>query len=300
MPELGRLLTAMLTPFAADGSVDYDATKRLALALLDSGSEGLVVAGTTGEAPTLTHDEKLRLFAEVKSAVGERGAVIAGTGTNNTAESIELTREAERTGVGAVLLTAPYYNKPTQEGLYRHFTAIAASTQLPCILYNIPGRTCVNMTADTQIRLSQVDNIAGVKEASGDFEQIGRIIKESKDYRVWSGNDEDTLPILKIGGYGVISVISHLVGRQVRSMIEDQLAGRTKEAEQTHERLAPLIEALFVVSNPIPVKYALAQLGVAVGGLRLPMCEPDEATAARIMAEVRRHTIDLPVAVSQL
>jgi len=298
MPEIGRLLTAMVTPFAHDGSVDYAAAQRLALALLDSGSDGLVVAGTTGESPTLSHDEKLRLFTEVKSAVGARGAVIAGTGTNNTAESIELTREAERIGVDAVLLTCPYYNKPPQEGLVRHFTAIAESTSLPCIFYNIPGRTCVNMTAETQVRLAAVDNIVGVKEASGDFVQIAKIIEGAGErFRVWSGADEDTLPILAAGGYGVISVTSHLVGRQLKQMIEDAVAGRAKDAARTHRALLPLIDALFVVANPIPLKYALAQLGVPVGGLRLPLCEPDAATAERIMTEVRRHRIDLPVAV---
>jgi 4-hydroxy-tetrahydrodipicolinate synthase len=295
---IGRLLTAMVTPFAADGSVNYDAAKRLALALLDSGSDGVLLAGTTGESPTLTHDEKLRLFAEVKSAVGERGAVIAGTGTYNTAESVELTRETERTGVDAVLAVTPYYNKPPQEGLVRHFQAIAEATSLPVIMYNIKGRTGVNMTAETTVRLSQTENIAGVKEASGDFEQIGRVISESRrGFRVWSGADEDTLTVLELGGYGTISVTSHLVGRQVKSMIDDAVAGRLEEAHATHERLLPLIEALFCVSNPIPVKYALEQLGFPVGGWRLPLCEPDEASAKRIMAEVGRHQIDLPVAV---
>jgi 4-hydroxy-tetrahydrodipicolinate synthase len=298
MTEIGRLLTAMVTPFAAGGSVNYDAAKRLALALLDSGSDGVLIAGTTGESPTLTHDEKLRLFAEVKSAVGDRGAVIAGTGTYNTAESVELTRETERTGVDGVLAVTPYYNKPPQEGLFRHFAAIAEATALPLIMYNIKGRTGVNMTAETTVRLSQIENIAGVKEASGDFEQIGRVISESRrGFRVWSGADEDTLTVLELGGYGVISVISHLVGRQLKSMIDDVVAGRLEEAHQTHERLLPLIEALFCVSNPIPVKYALGQLGFPAGGLRLPLCEPDAASAERIMAEVRRHQIDLPVAV---
>jgi 4-hydroxy-tetrahydrodipicolinate synthase len=298
MTEIGRLLTAMVTPFAADGSVNYDAAKRLALALLDSGSDGVLIAGTTGESPTLTHDEKLRLFAEVKSAVGDRGAVVAGTGTYNTAESVELTRETERTGVDAVLAVTPYYNKPPQEGLFRHFQAIAGATSLPLIMYNIKGRTGVNMTAETTVRLSQIENIAGVKEASNDYEQIGTVIHEARPgFRVWSGADEDTLTVLELGGYGVISVISHLVGRRLKSMIDDAVAGRLEEAHQTHERLLPLIDALFCVSNPIPVKYALGQLGFPAGGLRLPLCEPDEASAERIMAEVRRHQIDLPVAV---
>ena len=298
MPEIGRLLTAMVTPFAPDGSVDYEAAQRLAFALLDSGSDGLVVAGTTGESPTLTHEEKLRLYAEVKSAVGERGAIIAGTGTNSTAASIELTREAEQTGVDGVLLVVPYYNKPTQEGLARHFEAIAAATKLPCIPYNVPSRTSGNMTAETTVRLSQIDNIVGIKEASNDLEQNRRIIEGAAEgFRVWSGSDEDTLPILELGGYGAVSVISHLVGRQVRGMIDDSTAGRAEEATSTHERLLSLIDALFIVANPIPVKYALGQLGCSVGGLRLPLCEPDATTGERIMAEVRRHQIDLPVAV---
>jgi len=298
MPEFGRLLTAMVTPFAADGSLDYDAAKQLALALIDSGSDGLVVAGTTGEAPTLTHDEKLRLVAEVKAAVGGRGTVIAGTGTNNTAESVELTREAARTGVDGVLAVTPYYNKPPQEGLFRHFQAIAEATSLPLILYNLPGRTCINMTDETTIRLSQIENIAGIKESSGDLGQIARIVEGVRDgFRVWSGADEDTLPMLAAGCYGVISVASHLVGRQLRAMIEDHVGGKTDAAARAHRRLLPLIDVLFCVTNPIPLKYALRQLGVPVGEPRLPLCEPDEATGARIMAEVRRHQIDLPVAV---
>ena len=298
MPEFGRLLTAMVTPFAPDGAVDYGAAQRLALALLDSGSEGVVVAATTGESPTLSHEEKLRLFAEVKAAVGDRGAVIGYTGTNNTAESVELTREAGRTGVDGVMLVTPYYNKPTQEGLQGHLQAVASATRLPCILYNVPGRTGVNMTAETTVRLSAVENIVGIKEASGDLEQTARIVEDATEgFRVWSGSDEDTLPILGVGGYGVISVVSHLVGRQLGSMIEDFLAGRVDEAARTHRRLLPLVQAIFLVTNPIPLKYALRQLGFAVGGVRLPLCDPDETIAERIMAEVRRHRIDLPVAV---
>ncbi len=298
MPEIGRLLTAMVTPFAEDGSVDYDAARRLALALLDSGSDGVVVAGTTGESPTLTHEEKLRLFAEVKSAVGGRGAVIGGTGTFSTAETVALNREAEATGIDGVLMVTPYYNKPTQEGLERHFRAAAEATRLPCILYNLPGRTGLNMTAETTVRLSEMENIVGIKEGSGDLTQIARIIEGARaGFRVWSGADEDTLPILSVGGYGAVSVISHLVGAQVQEMIEAHLSGRVEEAARIHRRHLPLIKALFAVTNPIPVKYALRQLGFPVGGLRLPLCDPDEETAGRIMAEVRRHQIDLAVAV---
>ena len=179
MKKLGRLLTAMVTPFNEDGAVDYEQTKRLALALLNSGSEGLVVVGTTGESPTLIRDEELRLFTEVKSAVGERGAVIAGTGSNSTAEALGVTKEAERIGVDACLLVVPYYNKPTQEGLYQHFKTIAQSTSLPCILYNVPSRTVVSLSADTVIKLSQINNIIGIKEASSNLGEISKIISST-------------------------------------------------------------------------------------------------------------------------
>jgi len=298
MTELGRLLTAMVTPFDESGEVDYEGAQRLALALLESGSDGLVVAGTTGESPTLTHDEKLRLYAAVKEAVGGRGAVVAGTGNNSTQMTVDLTREASRTGVDGILAVVPYYNRPPQEGQFRHFEAVAAATELPVILYNVPSRTGVNMTDETANRLSRIDNIVGTKEASGDLEQIRRIIEGAKDgFRVWSGADEDTCAIVAAGGYGAIGVITHLVGRQVADMIEYAAAGRMAEAEAIHERHVPLIRALFSVSSPIPLKYAMNQLGFRVGSLRLPLCEPDDEAAERIMAEVRRHTIDLAVAV---
>jgi len=223
MKELGRLLTAMVTPFNEGGAVDYEQGKKLALALLESGSDGVVVVGTTGESPTLIRAEELRLFREVKSAVGDRGAVIAGTGSNSTAEALETTKEAEKIGVDACLLVVPYYNKPTQEGLYEHYKTVAQSTSLPCILYNVPSRTVVNLSADTTIKLSRIDNIIGVKEASGNFEQISRIISNTDDdFFVWSGNDSDTLPMLALGGYGVISVASHLVGNQISNFHSDR------------------------------------------------------------------------------
>ena len=297
MAEIGRLMTAMVTPFDDSGAVDYKQAQQLALALLRSGSDGVVVAGTTGEVPTLSHDEKLGLFKAVKQAVADAGVVIAGSGNYNTAESEKLGREAEDAGVDGLLLTVPYYNKPTQEGLFRHFEALAKGTRLPCIMYNIPGRTAVNMTAETTARLSRIPNIVGIKEASGDLVQIGQIMNLSRDgFRVWSGNDSDTLPILSIGAYGVICVVSHLVGLQMRQIIDEFLFGKVDSAAAIHRRLLPLMTTLMTAaSNPIPIKFALRQLGCKVGGLRLPLVDPDEAAGARIMDEVRRHRIDLVV-----
>ena len=295
MKDPGRLLTAMVTPFDDKGEVDYQQARKLALALLDSGSEGLVVVGTTGESPTLNREEELRLFAEVKSAVGDRGAVIAGTGSNNTVEAIVATKGAEKAGVDGCLLVVPYYNKPTQEGLYQHFKAIAESTSLPCIPYNVPSRTVTSLSVETTIRLSQIDNIIGVKEASGNLENIARIISGTRNFRVWSGNDTDTLLILAVGGYGIISVASHLVGKQINEMIYSFLNGQTDKAAEIHRRLLPLVNALFVVSNPIPVKYAVNHAGFNVGKPRLPLIEPDEKTAALIRDTMKDYRIDLPV-----
>lgn len=296
MKTIGRLITAMVTPFNEAGEVDYKQAKKLALALLDSGSEGILVSGTTGESPTLTHEEELRLYSEIKTAIGKRGTVVAGTGSNNTAEALEATKGAERIGVDACLLVVPYYNKPTQDGLYQHFKAIAQSTKLPCILYNVPSRTVVSLSADTVIKLSQIDNIIGIKEASGNLDAISKIISQTrKDFLVWSGNDGDTLPILALGGYGVISVISHLVGNQIREMIDNFINGRTGEAADIHRRLMPLINAMFIVSNPIPVKYALNHVGFNVGKPRLPLTEPDEKSAATIRDTLKNYRIDLKV-----
>ncbi len=296
MEKVGRLITAMATPFNQEGAVNYEQAKRLALALLNSGSDGLVISGTTGESPTLTREEKLRLFSEVKSAAGNRGTVIAGTGSNSTSQSLELTREAEKTGVDACLLVVPYYNKPTQEGLYQHFKAIANGTSLPCILYNVPSRTVTSLSADTTIRLSQIDNIIGVKEASSNLGQIARIIDNTRNgFLVWSGNDSDTLPIMALGGYGLISVASHLVGNQLKEMINAMANGRTGQAAKIHHHLLPLIDALFVISNPVPVKYALNHIGFDVGKPRLPLTEPDEKTASLIRETLKGYQTDLPL-----
>ncbi len=294
MKDIGRLITAMVTPFKDDGSVDYEQAKRLALALLKSGSDGLLVVGTTGESPTLLRDEELRLFSEIKSAVGEQGSVIAGTGSNSTAEAIETTKAAEQIGVDACLLVVPYYNKPTQDNLYRHFKAIAESTNLPCILYNVPSRTVVSLAGDAVIRLSKIENIIGVKEASGNLGEIAKIIENTDDdFFVWSGNDTDTLPIMALGGYGVISVASNIVGIQIRQMIDSFLIGETGKAATIHRHLMPLINALFVIANPIPVKYAMNHIGFKVGNPRPPLYEPDEKTASLIRETLQNYSIDL-------
>jgi 4-hydroxy-tetrahydrodipicolinate synthase len=299
MKELGRLITAMVTPFDVEGRVDYTQAKRLAVALVESGSEGLVVTGSTGEAPTLTHSEKVQLWREVKEAVGDRAAIIAGAGTYNTRESIELAQEAKHSNVDALLLVVPYYNNPTQEGLYQHFKAIAESTPLPCIPYNVPTRTVVNMTADTTVRLSAVPNIVGIKEASSDFDQIARIIEETGDaFRVWSGNDKDTLGVLGLGGYGVVSVTAHLIGLQVKQLIDLALKGESKSAAQEHRRQLAISKGLFVVSNPIPVKYCLNRAGFNVGGTRLPLTEPDSNTIAFLDELLAKYQVDLPLTIA--
>lgn len=292
--KLGRVLTAMVTPFDESGNVDYEQAKALALALLASGSDGLVISGTTGESPTLSPDEKLQLISEVKSAVGDRGVVIAGTGGNNTAESVKLTKEASKVGADAILSVVPYYNKPTQEGLFQHFSAIAESTDLPCILYNVPGRTAVNLSADTTIKLSEISNIVGIKEASGNLEQMARIIGGTREgFLLYSGEDSDTLPILALGGQGVISVASHLIGRQIGDMIELFSKGEKQAAAGAHRRLLPLMRTLFIVSNPSPIKYALGLVGYPVGKPRLPLVEPDEGSKVQIEAIVGNYNIDL-------
>ncbi len=296
MTEIGRLITAMVTPFDEQGQVDYEQAKRLAKAMLDSGSDGVILSGTTGESPTLSTDEKLRLYAEVKGAVGDSGAIIAGTGNYSTAESIELSMQAEREGVDGLLLVVPYYNKPPQEGLYQHFKAIAGKVDLPCIVYNVTSRTSLNMTHETTIRLSEIDNIVGVKEAGSDMDQITRIIDGAKPgFLVWSGNDNETYYIMATGGYGVVSVASHLVGSQIKQMMGFLLEGDVEKAAAEHRRLLPLFKVLFVVSNPIPVKYALNQVGFNVGNPRLPLVPPDPKSAAQIEEVLQRYDIDVPV-----
>jgi 4-hydroxy-tetrahydrodipicolinate synthase len=296
MKTLGRLLTAMVTPFDDKGAVDYEQAKKLALALLDSGSDGVVVAATTGEAPTLSWEEELQLFKEIKAAVGDKGTVVAYTGSNSTSEAVENTEKAEKIGVDACLSVVPYYNKPNQEGIYQHFKAIADSTSLPIIMYNIPGRVIVNMSFETIARLSQLKNIVGVKEANGDMTHVAQTISHAnKDFRIWSGNDNDTFHIMALGGYGVIGVTTHLAGKQYKKMLELILADKIQEAAAIHRKLVPLVNALFSAPSPAPVKYALNHIGFNVGKPRLPLMPPTEKEAEKIIAELKKHTIDLKV-----
>ncbi|MCS6831795.1 MAG: 4-hydroxy-tetrahydrodipicolinate synthase [Armatimonadota bacterium] len=273
----GPVVTAMVTPFNENMEVNYDAAQALAELLVQTGSTGLVVSGTTGESPTLSHEEKVTLFRKVKEAVGKRAAVLAGTSTYDTAESVHLSQEAERAGVDGLLLVAPYYNRPSQEGLYQHFKTIAHAVDLPVMIYNIPGRTGVNVETATLLRLAEINNIVAVKEASGNLNQMSEICAGAPDgFLVYSGDDSLTLPLLAVGGVGVVSVASHVVGRDIRRMCEAFFAGLVQEATKLHHRMFPLFKALFCTTNPVPVKAALNMMGANVGGVRLPLVEANE------------------------
>ena len=273
----------MVTPFKADGSVDYKRAAELAKYLADNGSDGIVVHGTTGESPTLTHEEEYEMYKTVKKAVGGRVKIIAGTGSNSTAETLEATQHAEKIGVDGAMVVVPYYNKPSQEGMYQHYKAVAQSTKLPIIIYNIQGRTGVNMTADTVARLSKINNIVGIKEASGILEQTSEIRQKTpKEFVIYSGDDDRTLEIMKRGGYGVISVASHIAGKEIKRMCELFNAGKVDEAEKLNQRLSPLFKVLFITTNPTPVKAALNMIGQPVGGLRLPLIEANASEKEQI------------------
>jgi len=270
----GRVLTAMVTPFNNDKSINWQQVKDLAEYLVDNGSDGLVVCGTTGESPTLTHDEKLKLFQVVLETVGDRAKVIAGTGSNNTRASIQLSQEAENLGVHGVMLVVPYYNKPPQEALYRHFRDIAGQVDLPVMLYNVPSRTGSNLLPDTVARLALLENIVALKEAAGNMDQVSILkTKLPGDFAVYGGDDSLTLPMLSLGCRGVVSVASHLVGRELQEMITAFTAGDVFKADSIHRRLFPLFKALFITTNPVPVKAALNFKGMQVGGPRPPLIE---------------------------
>lgn len=283
MRNFGRILTAMVTPFNDDFSVNYEQAARLAKYLVENGSDGLVVAGSTGEAATLDKDEKLKLFETVLEAVGDKASIIAGTGSNDTRASIKMTQEAEKIGVHGAMLVGPYYNKPPQEGFYQHFKAIADATELPLIVYNVPGRTASNILPGTIQRLAQIDNIVAVKEASGNLEQVSEIIRSTPDnFTVYSGDDSLTLPILALGGAGIISVAAHIVGKRMQEMIASFEAGNLAEAQSIHQELLPFFKVMFITTNPIPVKTAVNLIGQNAGPLRLPLVAPSDSELLKI------------------
>ncbi|MFA1821232.1 4-hydroxy-tetrahydrodipicolinate synthase [Virgibacillus oceani] len=270
--NFGRMLTAMVTPFKQNGEVDYEQTTILIEHLLQNFSDGLVIAGTTGESPTLTFEEKMNLFKHVVKVVDKRVPVIAGTGSNNTNASIRLTEEAEICGVDAIMLVTPYYNKPSQEGMYEHFKEIANKTSLPVMLYNIPGRSAVKMNADTIIQLSEIDNIVSVKEATGDLDQAAVIIENTKDdFSVYSGEDSLTLPMMSLGADGAVSVASHIIGNEMHQMAELFYNGEIDKAGSLHRKLLPVMNELFSSPSPAPVKTALKIKGLDSGIVRLPL-----------------------------
>ena len=282
-PVFGRLITAMVTPFDEKLAVDYGKAAYLATRLVETGSDGVVVCGTTGESPTLTREEKVNLFRTVAEAIGGKATVIAGTGSYSTRDSIELSQAAEKAGVDGLLLVVPYYNKPPQEALYRHFRAVASATSLPVMLYNVPGRTGTNLAPDTVARLAELPNVRALKEAGGNMDQVSelrRLVPE--EFGIYSGDDSLTLPMLALGAVGVVSVASHLVGRRLREMIDSFVAGKIEEATRIHLELFPLFRALFLTSNPIPVKRMLQLVGEDMGGLRPPLIEASPAETDRL------------------
>ncbi|KMJ58689.1 dihydrodipicolinate synthase [Bacillus sp. LL01] len=272
MINFGKVSTAMVTPFDNKGNIDFEKTTQLVNYLIKNGTDSLVVAGTTGESPTLSTEEKLALFSHVVKVVDGRIPVVAGTGSNNTRASIDLTKKAEAVGVDAIMLVAPYYNKPSQEGLFQHFSTIASETTLPVMLYNIPGRSVINMSVDTIVRLAAVENIIAVKEASGNLDAMTEIIANTpEDFVLYSGDDGLTLPVLSIGGNGVVSVASHVLGNEMQTMIRTFESGEYANAAIQHQTLLPVMKGLFSAPSPTPVKTALQLKGMDVGGVRLPL-----------------------------
>jgi 4-hydroxy-tetrahydrodipicolinate synthase len=288
MALFGHVVTAMVTPFDAAGQVDYAKAATLAKRLVDLGNDALVIAGTTGESPTLSDDEKIRLFRAVKEAVGARGKIIAGTGTYDTAHSIHLSKEAHGAGCDGLLLVNPYYNRPSQDGLYAHFRAVAESTPLPVMLYNIPGRTGVNCTPETIARLAQVPQIVAVKEAAGSLDQVSEIrVRTPDSFLIYSGDDSLTLPKLAVGATGVVSVAGNLVPGEIKKMITAFFAGQVGEALRLHRRLWPLFKVLFITTNPVPVKAAMRLSGFDCGKVRLPLVDATAREEEQIQAVLR-------------
>lgn len=281
--RFGTVVTAMVTPFRDDGSLDLEGAQELARHLLERGSDALVVAGSTGESPTLTHEEKSALFRAVVEAAEGRGKVVCGTGTYSTAESIELSTAAQQMGADGLLVVSPYYNKPPQRGLLEHFRRIADSTDLPIIAYNIPGRTAVRIEHDTLLAMAEVPNIVAVKDSTGDFQAVSRLISEAPaDFEVYSGDDWATFGYMCLGAVGVVSVASHVVGGRIKQMTDLIASGDVPAARKIHEELSPLFSALFITTNPIPVKAAVDMLGLPAGSPRLPLVPATDEERVRI------------------
>nr|WP_106784301.1 4-hydroxy-tetrahydrodipicolinate synthase [Lysinibacillus timonensis] len=279
--DLGRIATAMVTPFKENGEIDYEQVEQIIDHLIANGTDTIVVCGTTAESPTLSQEEKLQLIEFTVQKVNKRVPVVAGTGDNETSFSIEMTKKAEELGADAAMLVAPYYNKPNQRGLYEHFAAIAKETSLPLVVYNVPGRTGVNIAAETTIALSKIPNIQIVKEASGNLDQMTEILANvPDDFYVYSGDDGLTLPLVAIGGRGVISVAAHIVGNDMQAMIRAFDEGRHRDAAEIHQALLPLIRELFANPSPVPVKYAMSKIGINIEKVRLPLVELNEAEKA--------------------
>lgn len=281
--NFGNIATAMVTPFDKNENIDFQKLSKLIDYLLNNGTDSLVVAGTTGESPTLSEEEKIALIQySVKEAAG-RAPIIAGTGSNNTKASIKLTKKAEEAGADAVMLVTPYYNKPSQEGMYRHFRAIAEETSLPVMLYNVPGRTAASLAPETTIRLAEIPNIIAIKEASGDLDAITKIVAETpEDFAVYSGDDSLTLPAWSVGARGIVSVASHIIGPEMQEMIKHYTEGNTAQAALIHQKLLPLMKGLFAAPNPSPLKTALQLKGLDVGSVRLPLIPLNEDERLRL------------------
>src|ERR1700680_917075 len=284
--EIGRLLTAMLTPFKSDGSVNYEAAEKLAILLTADGSDGVVVSGTTGESPALSDDEKIELVKAIKKAIPEK-SVVAGTGSNDTHHSVKLSERAMKAGADALLAVVPYYNKPPQEGMYQHFKAI--SEVGPTIMYNIQGRTAVNMTAATTLRCAELPGILGVKEASGDLDEIGAVCAgKPARFKVWSGDDSWTLPVLAVGGHGVICVVSHIAGRSMRKLVAAYEENDNDEARRIHLGLLPVIKTLMTTAaNPVPLKSVLNAMGFPAGPFRLPLVPLTDDQLRAVLQTIR-------------
>ncbi len=275
--DFGRLITAAVTPFDKNYDLDLEAFHVLMDHLIQNESDGVLISGTTGESPTLSDQEKIDLFKYSKDNFGDKTRIIAGTGSNDTMHSIELSKEAEKIGVDCLLLVTPYYNKPSQMGLYNHFEKIASEVKIPIILYNVPSRTSCNIDSGTCIELSKINNILGVKEASSNFRQISEIISGTDDdFLLYSGNDGDTLPILSLGGSGIISVASHIIGREIQEMMAYFMEGDIRKAARSHNDLLEVFYGIFIATNPVPIKKALNLKGIQVGPCRPPLYPMNE------------------------